>query len=189
MSRRKNQEGKAIEKEQSALEQMKRAQLGTLYDFREVFKTMRIINTQDRALEDLRGWSEDEKKAIRDQFLLSKSNAWGVLRLWIEQAIAKGDSDAFRNFADLLDQIKSRESRSPLAEHLAHFRFEMERLKNNEPTAGNIYPFTTSKIKKWIFAMSGNEYPTNKIREVATQLGIPLAEGRGKGKKKSASGK
>ena len=203
MSRRKHQEGKAVEAEQTHGEQLSRATLGRLYEMTYVHYLMLKIMEGQRVLDGgkknvpkayINKQRRDFPKSGRfpgitasdaaEMFLQDKGENKimdGLRGIFphFEAAIRKGDSDEFRRIADVIDLIKNEGEKSPLLAICSIFKWERE----NGVFQGEPWPWTTSKLRDWIAAETGREYPTNKIREAAQQVGIPLADGRGKGKK------
>jgi hypothetical protein len=103
-----------------------------------------------------------------------------------EAAIRKGDSDEFRRIADVIDLIKNEGEKSPLLAIVSTFKWERENgAFYGGPWSDEPWPWTSSKLRDWIRAETGREYATNKITEAAKQVGLPLADGRGKRNRKS----
>jgi hypothetical protein len=197
MARRKHQEGKAVEAGQRHNEQLARATLGTLWEMsydhdalKTVWEGHRIIAKGKKGV----GRKEIERevkagvprKSAADSYLYeTEKKVIAALKIlfprW-ESAIARGDSDEFRKVADIIDLIKNEGAKSPLLAICSIFKWEAE----NTFWRPEEWPWTTSRLRNWIAFETGKEYPTNKIRSAAEQVGIPLADGRGKGKKKAS---
>ncbi len=94
---------------------------------------------------------------------------------YLEYFFRKGDSDSVRKIADVMDLIKNGTPRSPLLRAVAKI------WAIYSPSIDG--PINSSRLRDWIAAETGKEYPTNKITEAAKQIGLPLADGRGKGKR------
>jgi hypothetical protein len=208
MARRKHQEGKAVEAGQRHNEQMARATLGRLYEMTFVHYLLVKVMEGQKVLDG--GKENVPKEYIRKQrrdfpksgrFPGITESAAADMFLWengeskvrrglrdifpqVESAIRKGDSDEFRRIADVIDLIKNEGAKSPLLAIISTFKWERENGSfYGESFPDEPWPWTTSRLRDWIRAETGKEYPTNKIRSAAEQVGVPLADGRGKGKK------
>jgi hypothetical protein len=188
MSRRKHQEGKAVEADQTHGEQLARATLGRLYEMTYVHYCLKKMMEGQRVLD---GGKKNVPKAYIERMggdVTPEMFLWyqgecktieglrGVMR-HVEAAIRKGDADEFRRIADIIDLIKNEGEKSPLLAICSIFKWEREDAVFCDDEQ---WPWTTSKLRAWIASETGKEYPTNKIREAAQQVGIPLADGRGK---------
>jgi hypothetical protein len=196
MSRRKHQEGKAIEPGQRISEQIARAKLGRLYEMTYIHRCLskiiegqRVIDAGKNAVP--KDFIKDQKKTIPG---LSKTKAEGIF-LWeqgeskiltglrdiiphIEVAIRKGDADEFRRIADLIDIIQKQTPTSPVELRCA----ELKRAAMNTFWKEGEWPWTASKVREWIADQTGIEYPTNKISAAAKRVGLTLRNGRKKKK-------
>ena len=194
MARRKHQEGKAVDASQRFYEQNARATLGTMWEMTITHRAvMDVWTSHQRLKKGKQAVTKDEiedqvksgvpkNKAAEASLFEAELKITRALRdlfpRW-ESAIARGDSDEFRRVADILDLIKNEGAKSPLLAICTIFK----RASQNSFFEPGEWPFTTSKLRKWIAEETGKEYPTNKVREAATQVGIPLIDGRGKKKK------
>jgi hypothetical protein len=201
----KHQEGKAVEADQRHSEQLARATLGRLYEMTfvhhlllKVMEGQRVLDggkknvPKDYIQKQRRDFPKSGKfpgitaSAAAEMFLSDHGESKimdGLRGLFphVEAAIRKGDSDEFRRIADVIDLIKNEGQKSPLLAICSIFKWEAE----NRFWTPEEWPWTSSKLRDWIRAETGKEYPTNKITEAAKQVGVPLADGRGKGKGKN----
>ena len=206
--KRKHQEGKAVEADQRHSEQLARATLGRLYEMTYIHYLLLKVMDGQKVLDGgkknvpkdyIQKQRRDFPKSGKFPGITASDAAQMFLREngenkiiaglrgmfpHIEVAIRKGDSDEFRKIADVIDLIKNEGQKSPLLAIISTFKWERENgVFYGGPWADKPWPWPSSKLRDWIRAQTGKEYPTNKITEAAKQLGLPLADGRGKGKK------